>query len=182
MTTKIVPPFVRNPYNYDTMQASDDSALTCPEPTLTQQQFAEESDINYIADRYGLTGEMPQVLQMPTYGDFEGIFDFQSAQNVIIKARDAFLTLPAKIRTRFDNDPHKLIQFLQDPENRAEAEFLGLVTKKEPHEPGTAQAPDQGTQSQARAPRAESDTGKAKPAQEPGRQAGQDAPGRNPGA
>lgn len=120
-------PFVRNPYNYDMNEASDESGLECKDPSLAQQQFAEESDINFIADRYGLTGEMPQVLQLPAYQDFEGIFDFQSAQNAVIEAQRQFLTLPAKTRTRFDNDPQKLLAFLDDPENRAEAEFLGLI-------------------------------------------------------
>jgi len=127
MTMK--PPFLRSAYNYDTDKASNETALTCPEPTLTQQQFAEESDINYIAERYGLTGEMPQVLDLPRYGDFTGIFDFQSAQNAVIQAKQQFMTLPAKLRARFDNDPAKIMAFLDDPENRAEAEFLGLLVK-----------------------------------------------------
>lgn len=128
---KIEPPFVRNPYNYDTNEASDETGLKCEDPSLTQQQFAEESDINYIADKYGLTGELPQVLDMPKYGDFSGIFDFQSAQNAVRQAMEQFMTLPAKLRTRFDNDPQKLLAFLEDPENRDEAEFLGIVNKRE---------------------------------------------------
>lgn len=122
-------PFVRNPYNYDTDKASDESALRCPEPTLAQQQFAEESDINFIAERYGLTGEMPQVANPPRYGDFTGVFDFQSANNAVIAARASFMELPAKLRARFDNDPQKLLTFIEDPENRDEAVFLGLFNK-----------------------------------------------------
>jgi phage internal scaffolding protein len=122
-------PFVRNPYNYDVNEASDETAILCKDPSLTQQQFAEESDINFIADRYGLTGEIPQVLDLPQYGDFSGIFDFQSAQNAVIEAKQQFMTLPAKLRTRFDNDPQKLLQFLGNTDNRAEAEFLGLIDK-----------------------------------------------------
>lgn len=137
MTMKTKPPFLRTPYNYDTREASAETALRCPEPTRTQQQFKEESDINYIAERYGLTGEMPQVLQLPSYGSFEGIFDFQTAQNAVIEARKQFMTLPAKMRSRFNNDPQQLITFLEDPDNRAEAEFLGLVEKKQP--PNTPQ-------------------------------------------
>lgn len=123
------PPFIRSPYNYDTNKASDESGLACPEPSLTQQSFVEESDINFIAERYGLTGELPQVLQLPRYGDFTGIFDFQSAQNAVRKSLEQFMSLPAKIRSRFDNNPQKLLSFLEDPENREEAQFLGLVEK-----------------------------------------------------
>lgn len=131
MTTKTKAPFVRNPYNYDTNEASLESAISCPEPTLAQQQYKEESDINFIADRYGLTGEMPQVLQLPSYGNFEGVFDFQSAQNAVIQARNQFMTLPAKTRTRFQNDPQKLIEFLDNDENYEEAVFMGLVKRRE---------------------------------------------------
>lgn len=127
------PPFVRSPYNYDMEEASNESAIHCKDPSLAQQQFAEESDINFIADRYGLTGELPTVLSLPAYGDFTGIYDFQSANNAVIAAKQQFLTLPAKLRARFDNDPQKLLTFLSDDENRPEAEFLGLVEpRKEP--------------------------------------------------
>lgn len=140
----VKPPFVRNPYNYDTNAASDESGLLCDDPSLTQQQFLEESDINYIADRYGLTGEMPQVTQPPTYGDFTGIFDFQTAQNAVRKATEDFMQLPAKLRTRFDNDPQKLLEFLDNEDNRAEAEFLGLANKRqsEQAEPAAASKGD----------------------------------------
>jgi phage internal scaffolding protein len=133
---------VRNPYNYDTNQHSDHTALHCPEPTLTQQSFAEEVDINFIANRYGLTGEMPQVLDMPAYGDFTGIFDFQTAQNAVIEAQRQFMTLPAKLRTRFDNDPQKLLTFLEDPDNKEEAMFLGIISKPTQAEIDQAHAKD----------------------------------------
>lgn len=128
---KHVPPFIRSAYNYDTDTVSNETGLLCPEPTLAQQQFAEECDINFIAERYGLTGEMPQVLDMPRYGNFEGIFDFQTAQNAVVEAKQQFMTLPAKMRARFNNDPQQLLEFLEDPENRKEAEFLGLITTPE---------------------------------------------------
>lgn len=134
-------PFVRSPYNYDTNAASDETGISCPEPTLAQQQFKEESDINFIAERFGLTGEMPQVLQLPAYGDFTGIFDFQDAQNAVRKAMEQFMTLPAKLRTRFDNQPQKLLTFLEDPDNREEAVFLGLVNKPKEPLPPPAPAP-----------------------------------------
>lgn len=37
------------------------------------------------------------------------------------------MTLPPEIRTRFDNDPGKLIDFVADPDNRQEAQELGIV-------------------------------------------------------
>lgn len=128
---------------HDTNALGDETGLECRDPSLTQQQFAEESDINYIADRFGLTGELPTVLDLPRYGDFEGIFDFQTAQNQVLEAQRQFMTLPAKMRARFRNSPQELLEFLEDESNRDEAIALGLVKKPEiePQSPPTPPAP-----------------------------------------
>jgi phage internal scaffolding protein len=49
--------------------------------------------------------------------------------NRVIAAQDEFEALPAQIRARFDNDPANLIEFLENENNRPEAEELGLVEK-----------------------------------------------------
>lgn len=128
----IKPPFVRSPYNYDVEAASLDSGLKCEDPSLTQQQFLEEVDINTLVERFGLNGEMPMNPVMPTYGDFSEIGDFQSAMNAVLAAEAQFMTLPAKVRSRFDNSPQRLLEFLGDESNRAEAIALGLVKEPEP--------------------------------------------------
>lgn len=122
-------PFFKTPYNHDTNAESDRHGLLCPEATRTQQHFKDECDINILFARYLETGEMPQVLNGLSYGDFTGIFDFQTAMNAVRTAEGVFQQLPARIKNRFDNDPQKLLAFLHDPDNREEAEFLGLVNK-----------------------------------------------------
>lgn len=129
--------FVRNPYNYDSDELSDATGLHCKDESLTEQEHLAETDINYIADRFMRTGEMPQVLKMPTHGDFEGIFDFQTAMNTIKLAKDQFMALPAKVRSRFSNDPAELIAFIEDDSNYDEALKLGLVAKRDTIEPPT---------------------------------------------
>lgn len=124
-------PQIRNPYNYDSDQLSEDTGLKCEDESLCEQQFVEESDINYIANKFMQTGELPQILDLPTPGDFEGIFDFQSAMNTIAKAKEEFMSLPAKIRTRFSNDPQQLLDFVDDKDNYDEAVKLGFIPKKE---------------------------------------------------
>jgi len=127
-------PFVRNPYNYDMNKAGDESGLKCKDPTLTQQHFKEEVDINTLVERFNLTGQMPQIEHLPTHADFEGIFDFQTAMNAIVAARETFDSLPAKLRYRFHNGPAEFVDFCSDPENVDEAVKLGLADKK-PEEP-----------------------------------------------
>jgi len=120
-------PFLRTAYNYDTFAASNESGLACEEPTLAQQQFKAECDINNILKQFNVTGLLPQKAVSPRYGDFSGIMDYHSALNAVIDAEDEFMTLPADLRKRFDHDPAALVEFLADENNRDEAVKLGLV-------------------------------------------------------
>ena len=121
--------FLRTPYNYDTDAASNESGLACEEPSLAQQHFKEECDINTILQKFNITGILPEAPLSPRYGDFSGIGDYHSAMNRVLAAKTEFESLPAQIRARFQNDPALLIEFLQDENNRPEAEELGLVEK-----------------------------------------------------
>lgn len=123
-------PFLRTPYNYDVDKVSDETGLSCPEVTLAQQNFKDECDINHIVRQFGLTGELPGQPLSPQYGDFTGVLDYHSAVNAVLAAQDDFMELPAQMRSRFDNDPAKLIDFLSNDENREEAIKLGLVAAK----------------------------------------------------
>jgi phage internal scaffolding protein len=135
--------FLRTPYNYDTMEASDASGLVCSEPTLAQQHARDECDINTIVRRFGLTGELPNNVRVPRYGDFTAVSDYQTAMNMVIEANEAFMQLPAEVRSRFNNDPGALVDFISDDSNRAEAEKLGLVTGSS-SEPVSNPAPEGG--------------------------------------
>jgi phage internal scaffolding protein len=119
--------FLRTPYNYDTMQASDASALSCEDSSLAQQHARDECDINTIVRRFGLTGELPSNVRTPTYGDFSDAMDYHASLNAVRAADAAFMQLPADIRTRFNNDAGAFVDFVSDDNNRTEAEKLGLV-------------------------------------------------------
>jgi phage internal scaffolding protein len=121
--------FLRTPYNYDRDAATNESGLACEEPSLAQQHFKDECDINNILRQFNITGLLPDQPLSPRYGDFSGIGDYHTALNRVIAAQDEFDGLPANIRARFDNDPANLIEFLENEKNRPEAEELGLVEK-----------------------------------------------------
>lgn len=123
-------PFLRTPYNYDVDKVSDETGLACADPSLAQQNFKDECDINHIVKQFGLTGELPGKPLSPQYGDFTGVLDYHSAVNAVLAAQDDFMELPAQMRSRFDNDPAKLIDFLSNEGNREEAIKLGLVAEK----------------------------------------------------
>jgi phage internal scaffolding protein len=119
--------FCRSAYNYDMDLASDKAGLKCEDESLTQQQFKEDSDINTIVDRFMKSGVMPNPVNMPQYVDYEGIFDFQSAMNVVRQADESFMRLDAKVRARFNNSPQEFLEFFGNPDNVDEAVRLGLA-------------------------------------------------------
>ena len=128
--SEFVPPFLRTAYNYDTNVVSDESGLVCKDPSLAVQADLIPSDINTILRNFGVTGKLPMTSRLPTYGDFTGIFDFQSAINAVNNAQDSFDELDADLRYRFHNDPQEFVAFCSDEANRLEAEKLGLVMPK----------------------------------------------------
>lgn len=113
----------------------DHPGFLSTKPSLTQQHFKDESDINMIIARYNRTGVLvdPSVPRSGSalFGDFSEIKDFQSAQNAICAAAEAFGELDSKIRRRFNNDPGQLISFLDDPANYDEGVKLGLFAPRE---------------------------------------------------
>ena len=139
--------FLRSPYNYDVDQVSNETGLRCDDASLTQQQFKEEADINTIVDRFLKSGVLPSAATMPQYVDYEGVFDFQSAMNVVRQADDNFMRLDAKVRARFNNSPQQFLEFFANPENVDEAIRLGLATPVSPSP--VAQATDEATPSKA---------------------------------
>lgn len=131
-------PFVRGPYNYDVKEASDsDGVIEAWEPSLTQQSQREEADINVILQRFGVTGQLPVIDRPPTFGDFTEAPDFQTAQNMLIAARESFMKIAPEIRARFDHDPAKFVDFCSDEKNLDEMRKMGLAVQK-PVEPAPA--------------------------------------------
>ena len=91
---------------FDANVLSDVTGLRCDDESLTHQEFAEESDINTIIDRFGI-GENPiEPMQWKTNVDITNAPDtYMGVMNELIEARDQFMSLPAKVRSQFDNDP-----------------------------------------------------------------------------
>lgn len=119
--------FVRNPYNYDKEQVSQDTGLKCEDLSKAQQHMRDECDINVIVERFGVTGKVPVTQFEPSYGDFSGVGDYHTALNKINATMEQFMTLPAKVRAKFEHDPYQLVNFLMDEANRNEAVELGLI-------------------------------------------------------
>lgn len=103
-------------------------SITFEGPGLTKQAHKDECDINKLMSKYQQSGQLPAVNPFPAqFGDFSGVTDYHTALNQIDEAEKAFRDLPSAIRTRFENNPEELLSFIQNEENREEAEELGLV-------------------------------------------------------
>lgn len=138
---------IRHPYN------SERQAVTKACPTSrTKQSMAEECDINNIVAKYKARRIMDHVATYKgEYGDFGDGMSFHEAQTKVAQAQEAFDTLPAAIRNRFQNDPAAFLDFVGDKNNRDEMKKMGLlkatadahgITEPQPSpEPGPAPNP-----------------------------------------
>lgn len=135
--------FIRNPYNYDRDAASKASGLVCEDESRAIQSQKKDADINVLVKRYGLTGTIPQSFRPPTYQDFEGVFDFRTALHTVMAAEESFMSVPAEIRARFQNDPQQFLEFCTDESNLDEMRKLGLAkpAQVEPSAPVPAPGP-----------------------------------------
>jgi len=100
----------------------------------TKQSFKRECDLNQIMKKYMKTGVItPEILnkRQAIFADVSEVGDYQACHETVQASQDAFMTLPSKIRTRFENDPGQLLDFCADPGNRKEAIELGIITKVE---------------------------------------------------
>lgn len=130
---KITP--LRSAFNYNTDEVSEKTGLFCPEPTLTQQNTADQTDINFIVATFAKTGLLPNAIQPPTYGDFTGVSDFREAMELVQQGKDAFNQLPADTRAYFNNDPANFLDFVESGPDKAILDDLGLSAYVEPKIP-----------------------------------------------
>lgn len=119
---------------------------TFTQPTLTQQHSKDEVDINNIMARYIKTGVLDHVTKYEAQYIETSECDYHQSMNIIRKADEMFLELPAKVRKQFDNDPGEFLSFVENPVNHSKLAEMGLTkppmspTSDNPaHAPATVQ-------------------------------------------
>lgn len=149
MATKIVTPappisergIPRNAslHDYDTGAVSDRTGTwNDGEGVQVQQHMRDEVDINTIMHRFMGSGMLPQ-LREGVYADFSGVEDYWSALERVEQVDRNFMDLSAEVRERFDNDPGKLWEYIQ---NHTQAEFEAYVA---PEAPSSEETPPEAT-------------------------------------
>lgn len=97
-------------------------------PTMTQQHFTEECDINNILKKFIQTGFL-DTIGPGVYADITDIGDYQTSLAAIRAADELFAQLPSAIRERFENNPALYMDFVHDPKNLEEGIELGIFQK-----------------------------------------------------
>ncbi|AXH76692.1 MAG: internal scaffolding protein [Microviridae sp.] len=111
--------------------------------SLTKQSMQDECDVNQIVARFEDTGLATHINEhQGEYGDFTAVEDYHTSLNRVVHAQQMFLSLPAKIRQRFGNDPHNFLEFTGKKENEAEMAEMGLIPKRKAAEP-PSEAPEE---------------------------------------
>lgn len=135
-----------------------------PERSRTKQEFWKQTDINTIMAKYDKTGQVdPLVLRDMQFGDFS---DGRSFAEMAMKVKDAhfeFQQLPSQLREHYDNDPAKLLDALNKPEERENLLKWGVI---EPNEQDLARWAEQAEKQRAEADK-QAEASKQAPVEEP---------------
>lgn len=93
--------------------------IPTPSNLLTQQQFADECDMNLIVAK-AQKGIPPRFLAkgVPQFGDFSAVPNLTDAYNRVRDAEDAFMNLPAQLRLELGNDPRNIGNITRDQADR----------------------------------------------------------------
>lgn len=133
----------RKHFGYDTEKASNEAALQPDEhgESLTIQSHSEDADINVLMRRFKVTGQLPQIERLPSYGDFTGISDYRTALHAVMDAEDQFLKLPAELRAKYQNDPQLFLEAVDSGSASEALRAVGLLPKVEAAPPPPPAAP-----------------------------------------
>lgn len=100
--------------------------------SMTKKSFAADADINNVMKKFRATGQLPQLMKNPQYGDFSDVSSYQESLDTVMVAQTQFAALPAHVRERFQNDPSRFLAFVGDEKNLDEMVKLGLADVREP--------------------------------------------------
>lgn len=101
------------------------------DPSMTDAQYTEDTDVNDIMRRYQKTGLITHVSQKQgIYADVSEVPDLLQANEISRQTMEHFMRLPSDVRLKFNNNPEEMVTFLRNPQNIEEARTLGLIKPK----------------------------------------------------
>lgn len=123
---------------YDPVEEHDHCGIEFTMPSLTVQDEKDETDINYIVNKYadGQKGIMTLDLDNSSqyaflqFGDATLPGDYSTALELVSGVREEFYSLPAYVRAKFGHDPMNFINQLNNPETLEYLQQQGLYSGK----------------------------------------------------
>lgn len=124
---------------YDPVEEHDHCGIEFTMPSLAVQDEKDETDINYIVNKYadgqkGIAtldlGDSSQYAYLQ-FGDATLPGDYSTALELVSGVREEFYTLPAYVRAKFDHDPMNFISQLNDPATLEYLQQQGLYASKD---------------------------------------------------
>lgn len=123
---------------YDPAEEHDHCGIEFTMPSLTVQDEKDETDINYIVNKYadGQKGIMTLDLGDSSqyaflqFGDATLPGDYSTALELVSGVREEFYSLPAYVRAEFGHDPMNFINRLNDPATLEYLQQQGLYCSK----------------------------------------------------
>lgn len=124
---------------YDPVEEYDHCGIEFTMPSLTVQDEKEETDINYIVNKYadGQNGVMTLDLGNSSqyaylqFGDATLPGDYSTALELVSGVREEFYNLPAYVRAKFGHDPMNFVNHLNDPATLEYLQQQGLYGSKD---------------------------------------------------
>lgn len=119
---------------YDPVEEHDHCGIEFTMPSLTVQDEKDETDINYIVNKYadgqkGIAtldlGDSSQYAYLQ-FGDATLPGDYSTALDLVSGVREEFYGLPAYVRAKFGHDPMNFISQLNNPETLEYLQREGL--------------------------------------------------------
>jgi len=101
------------------------------EPDKAQQQYKDSTDVNNIMKKYEQTGQITHInAAQGRYVELGEPTDLMDAKMRVIRAEQAFMTLPAELRAKCGHEPANFLKMLADGSNDAELIKLGIKLPK----------------------------------------------------
>lgn len=123
---------------YDPVEEHDHCGIEFTMPSLTVQDEKEDTDINYIVNKYadgqkGIAtldlGDSSQYAFLQ-FGDATLPGDYSTALELVSGVREEFYSLPAYVRAKFGHDPMNFINQLNNPETLEYLQREGLYSSE----------------------------------------------------
>lgn len=124
---------------YDPVEEHDHCGIEFTMPSLTVQDEKDETDINYIVNKYadgqkGVAtldlGDSSQYAFLQ-FGDATLPGDYSTALELVSGVREEFYSLPAYVRAKFGHDPMNFINQLNDPATLEYLQQQGLYNSRD---------------------------------------------------